>query len=102
AAQTVRLLRGKTGADDGDLHRLLLKQRHAHGLAQYLAQRLGWVVYRVTSRASPQIGVDHAALDRTRPHYRHLKDEVIEFARFEPWQHRHLGTAFDLKDAKRV
>ena len=44
AAQLVGLGRGEAGADDGDLHRLLLEQRHAQGLAQHLAQLLRGVV----------------------------------------------------------
>ena len=41
AAQRVGLGRGEAGADDRDLHRLLLEERHAHGLLQHLAQLLG-------------------------------------------------------------
>jgi hypothetical protein len=44
--------------------------------------------------------VHHVALDRARPHDRDLDDEVVEFARFEPRQHRHLGAAFDLEHAE--
>ena len=44
----------------------------------------------------------HVALDRARPHDRDLDDEIVEFARFEPRQHRHLRAALDLEDAERV
>ena len=42
AAQFVRLRRRKAGADDGDLHRLLLEQRHAERALEHLLQRFGW------------------------------------------------------------
>ncbi len=67
AAQPVGLLRSEAGADDRDLHRLLLEEWHAHGLAQHLAQCLGRVVDRLAPGAAAQIGVHHVALDRPRP-----------------------------------
>ena len=39
AAQLVRLAAGKTGTDDGNLHRLFLKQRHPQCPLQNIAQR---------------------------------------------------------------
>ena len=97
AAQPVGLLRGKAGTDDRDLHRLLLKQRHAHGFAQHLAQRVGGVVDRLDPGTPAQIRVHHVALDRAGPDDRDLDHEVVEFARAQARQHRHLGSAFDLK-----
>ena len=38
APKPVSLVRCEPRANDGDLHRLLLKQWHAHGLAQHSAQ----------------------------------------------------------------
>ena len=60
------------------------------------------VVDRLKPGAPAQIGVHHVALDRPRPDDRHLDHEIIEFARAQPRQHRHLGAAFDLKDAERI
>src|ERR1700739_2644925 len=50
AAQPVSLLRRKTGTDDSDFHRLLLKERHTHGFAENLSQRLSRVVDRLHPR----------------------------------------------------
>ena len=36
------------------------------------------------------------------PDDRHLDDQVVEGARLQPRQHRHLRAAFDLEDAERV
>ena len=44
----------------------------------------------------------HVALDRPGAHDRDLDDEIVELARLEARQHRHLGAAFDLKDADRI
>src|SRR5690242_4616248 len=52
--------------------------------------------------AALQVGMDHSSLDRSRPHDRDFDDEVIEFLRAQPRQHRHLRTALDLKGAERV
>jgi hypothetical protein len=41
----------------------------------------------------------HAALDRPGAHDRDLDHEVVEFARLQARQHRHLGAALDLEDA---
>ena len=49
-----------------------------------------------------KVRMHHAALDRTRPHDRHLDHEIVEAARPEPRQHRHLRAALDLEDADRV
>ena len=44
----------------------------------------------------------HVALDRARPHDGDLYDQVVEGARLGAWQHRHLRSALDLEDSKRV
>ena len=36
------------------------------------------------------------------PHDRDLDHQIVEFARLEPRQHRHLRAALDLKDAERI
>src|SRR5215217_3682774 len=44
----------------------------------------------------------HVTLDRARADDGDLDDQVVEFGRFEPRQHRHLRPAFDLEYADRV
>src|SRR5205823_2809827 len=71
AAQLVGLAGGKAGGDDGDLHRLLLEERHAEGALQNLLQfilrvlrRRRWILDLLVALAALQIGMDHVALDR--------------------------------------
>ena len=69
---------GEAGADDRDLHRLLLEERHAQGLVQHLLE-LGLGIFdRLLALAPAQIGMDHVALDRPRPDDRDLDDDVVE------------------------
>ena len=44
----------------------------------------------------------HVALDRAGTHDRDLDDEIVEFLRLQPRQHRHLRAALDLEHADRV
>ncbi len=44
----------------------------------------------------------HTALDRPRPHNRHLNHQVVEVLRLEPGQHRHLRPRLDLEHADGV
>src|SRR5271170_1350476 len=57
---------------------------------------------RLDAVAPPKVGMHHIALDRAWPDDRNLDNQVIEGARFEPREHRHLRTTFDLKRAERV
>ena len=59
-------------------------------LLQHRLQRLGGIVDRLEPVAPAQVGVHHVALDRARAHDRHLDDEIVEAARLEARQHRHL------------
>jgi hypothetical protein len=43
--------------------------------------------------------MDGAALDRPRPHQRHLHRQVIQVPGQRPREHLHLRPAFDLEDA---
>ena len=52
--------------------------------------------------APPQIGMDHVALDGAWPHDGHLDHKVIEAARLQARQHRHLRAALDLEHADRI
>lgn len=47
--------------------------------------------------ASPQIGMDHIALNGSRTHDGNLNHQIIEFSGLQTWQHVHLGAAFHLK-----
>ena len=102
AAQLVGLAGGEAGAFDGDPHRLLLEQRHAEGLAEHLLQFGLRILDRLLALAPPQIGMHHVALDRARPHDRDLDDQIVEGARLDARQHRHLRPALDLEGAERV
>ena len=44
----------------------------------------------------------HVALDRAGPHDGNLDDQIIERGRLQPWQHRHLGAAFNLEQPETV
>ena len=101
-AQLVGLAGREAGADDRDPHRLLLEQRHAEGLAEHLLQLGLGIDDGLQPFAPAQIGMHHVALDRARPDDRHLDHQVVEGARLDPRQHRHLRAAFDLERAERV
>ena len=97
AAQPVGLIGGKAGADDGDLHRLFLKQRHAQGFAQNLAQCIRRKRNRFFAVAPPDIGMHHIALDRSGAHDGHFDHQIIKAARPHAGQKIHLCAAFHLK-----
>ena len=90
AAQPIGFVRRELGGVDGDLHRLLLKQRHAQRSFQDIFQFIGRPLRGIGRRimlgidpvAAAQIGMHHVALDRPRPHDRNLDDEVVEAPRF--------------------
>ena len=90
APELVGLARREPGALDGDAHRLLLEQRHAKRLAEHALEFRFGIVDRLHAFAPAQIRMHHVALDRPRPDDRDLDDEVIEGARLDPRQHRHL------------
>ena len=97
SAQTVRLFGGKACRDHGDLHCLFLKQRHAHGFAQHLLQRLGRKADRLFALTAVDIGMHHAALNGTGAHDGHLYHQIIENPGLHPGQEIHLRAAFNLK-----
>ncbi len=97
AAQFIGLAGLETAGHDRDLHRLLLKERNAQRLAEYLFQLRLRIFDPLLFFAAAQIGVHHVALDRAGTHDRHLDDKVVEAARSQPRQHRHLGAGFDLE-----
>ena len=102
APELVGLAGREATGNDGDFHRLLLKQRHAHRLAENVLKfRLG-IVDVLLALPATEIGMHHVALDGTGPDDRHLDDEIVELTRPEARQHRHLRPALDLEDAERV
>ena len=109
-AQRIGFVRREQGRLHGDAHRLFLEERHAKRLFQHLAQFVRRPVFRggrgidhlLQPVAAAQIGMHHVALDRARPHDRHLDHQVVEGARLQARQHVHLRPALDLEDAYRV
>ena len=100
--QMISLARGVAGGDDGQLHGLLLKERHPQRALEDLAQRLGRIVDRLQPLTTAQVRMHHVALDGAGPDNGHLNDQIVEAARPQPRQHRHLGAGFDLEDPHRV
>ena len=68
-------------------------------MSQHGPQGLRGVFHGLHAVAPAQVGMHHVALDRPRPHDRHLDHEIIEAARLEARQHRHLRSALDLEHA---
>ena len=101
-AQLIGFRRWEPGTDYRDLHRLLLKQRHAIGFLQHVAQLLGGIIDALFAVTAPQIRMNHVALDRTGTYDRDLDDQIVELARLEARQHRHLSPAFNLEHAHRI
>ena len=71
-------------------------------LCQRLLEQRVEVGDRLLAVAPPDVRVHRPALDRARPDQRHLDDEVVELARPQPGQRRHLGPRLDLEHADRV
>jgi hypothetical protein len=102
AAELVRLAGRVVGGDDGELHHLLLEERHAERLPEHRLERGVRVERLLLAGAAAQVRVHHPARDRPGPHDRHLDDEVVERRGTQARQHRHLRAALDLEDAERV
>ena len=102
ATQLVGLPGAVVGGNNGDLHHLLLEQRHPKRALQHLAQLLGRIGFKLFTVSSPQIRMHHATLDRPGSHDRYLNDKVIELFGLEPGQHRHLRPGLDLEHPDRI
>ena len=102
AAQAVGFATAEVGRSHGDLHHLLLKNRHAQGALEHFFQRRAGILHRAGVGARLQVRVHHAALDRPRPHDSHLHHQVVKAAGLEARQHAHLRAALDLEHAHRV
>ena len=97
AAQLIRLAGGVVGGHHRQFHHLLLEQRHSQRLGQHRAQRGVGILHRLIAVAAPQVGMDHAAGDRSGAHDRDLNHQIVEGARAQTRQHRHLRPALDLE-----
>ena len=64
-AQTVRLFGREPRADDGNLHRLFLKERHAQRLAQHPPQFIRRETHRLFAIPPADEGMHHIALNGT-------------------------------------
>ena len=102
AAQQIRLRAREARRDDGDPHRLFLKQRHAERLAEHLLQLLRGKGNLLLAHAASQVWMHHVALDRAGTHDRDFNHEIVETLRLQARQHRHLRAALDLENAHRV
>ena len=105
ATQLVCLARGEARGHHGQLHDLLLEDRHPQGTFEHRTDLRPWPFdgqAGVASGACLEIGVDHATLNRSRAHDGHLDHQIVEAAWLETWQHGHLGTRFNLEHADRV
>ncbi len=102
AAQLVGIARRKAGGDHGELHDLLLENRHAEGALQHRFHRVARVLHRLDTVPPPQVRMHHIALDRSRAHDRDFDHEVVEINRLQPRQHAHLRPRLDLKHADGV
>ena len=102
AAQLVGLRRREAGGDDGDLHRLLLEERHAERLPEHRFELSRRIDDLFESLPAAQVRMHHVALDRTGTHDRDFDHEIVERLGPEARQHRHLRPALDLEDADRV
>src|SRR5262245_20380164 len=62
AAQSVGLAWCKAGGDHGELHHLLLEDRHTQGSLQHGLDCIALVRHWLAPLQPPQVGIDHPAL----------------------------------------
>ena len=109
-AQLIGLDAGKLGRIERDLHRLFLKDRDAERALQNGGKLIGGPMFRrgfgnddlLVAPAALEIGMNHIALDRPRPHDGDFDHQIVELARLEARQHVHLRAAFHLEHAQTV
>jgi hypothetical protein len=102
AAQLVRLAAGKARRHHGQADHLLLEDRHAEGAFEHGFHGVVGVGDRLQALPSPQVGMHHVALDRSRAHDGDLDYQVVEAGGFQARQHGHLRPRLDLEHADRV
>ncbi len=99
ASHLVGLAGREAGGDDGDIHYLFLEQRHAQRALQHIFQRSAFIFDLFLLVPSLQVGMNHVALNRPRPHDGDFDHQVKEIHWFESRQHAHLRPRFDLEYA---
>ena len=87
---------------DGDLHELLLEERHSQGLSQGGFEGVMQVGDLLAPQPAADVGVDGVALDGAGADEGDLDDDVVELLGAQPGQSGHLGTRLDLEDPNRV
>src|SRR5262245_56838134 len=105
AAEPIGFGRSEFRCHDWNTHDMFLEQRHAERFVQYLLEFIGFAMFGrwrwkhdfLESLPASQIGMHHVALNRTRANDRNFDDEIVEFGRPQPRQHRHLSATFDLE-----
>ncbi len=90
AAQFVRLPGRETGSLDRQAHALFLEERHAQGALEHRLQLGMRIGHGLEAAAPPDIRMDHVALDGARADDGDLHDDVVETARPQARQGRHL------------
>jgi hypothetical protein len=78
AAQRIGLARREPGRDDRELHHLLLENRNAERALEHAFDGLARIGDGLHSLPPAQVGMHHAALDRTRADDRDFDHEVVE------------------------
>ena len=102
SSQLIRFAGRKPGRHHGQLHRLLLENRHAQRSMQHLLNRLVGVYRFFFAIATSQKRMHHIALDWPRSNNRDFDHQVVPTTRPQPRQHAHLAAAFDLKHTHRI
>jgi hypothetical protein len=101
-AQLIGVGRGEACYVHGDLHELLLEQRHSERLLQRALEQgvvVGDLVHPV---AAPDVGVHGPTLDGAGPDERHLDHQVVELPGLQPGQCGHLRARLHLEHPDRV
>ncbi len=97
-SELVRFPWREPGRDDCQAHRLLLKNRDSHRLAQNGSDLFARILRLNATASGRQIRMNHISLDGTGPNDRDFDDQIIEATGLEPRQHTHLRPTLDLKD----
>src|SRR5262245_12458767 len=98
APKLVCLSRRVSCGHDRTPHHLLLKERYAERAFEHRHQTRVWISDVFFPIATAQIGMHHAAGNRSWPHDADLDDEVVIALRTKTRQHRHLRARLDLKN----
>ena len=96
-AQLVGLGRGEPRGVDGDLHELLLEQRHPERLGERPLEQGVRGVGCFEALAPADVGVHRPSLDGTGPDDGHLDHQVGEAPRPDAGERGHLGPALHLE-----